>query len=219
MQKIIIFGLGQIAQVMYKYLKSSNDYDILGFTVNASYRNIEKLFDLPVVNFEEVDHFFPPSEFSMFIAMGYSNMNKNREEKYIEAKKMGYKFISYIHSSINIWDNVEIGENCFIFENNVIQPFAKIGNNVIIWSGNHIGHHSTIGDHCFISSHVVISGAVTIGNNSFIGVNSTIRDNISIGQNCIIGAGALILKNIKSYSVYIAEPTKKYPLRSDEINL
>lgn len=69
-----------------------------------------------------------------------------------------------------------MGDNCFVFENQTIQPFVKIGNDVIIWSGNHIGHHSMIGDHCFISSHVVISGNVKIEPYCFLGVNSSIRD-------------------------------------------
>ena len=51
-----------------------------------------------------------------------------------------------------------MGDNCFIFEDNTVQPFVTLGNNLVLWSGNHIGHHSTLRDHCFISSHVVISG-------------------------------------------------------------
>ena len=50
------------------------------------------------------------------------------------------------------------GDNCFILEDNTVQPFVTIGNNVTLWSGNHIGHDSVIEDDCFISSHVVVSG-------------------------------------------------------------
>jgi UDP-3-O-[3-hydroxymyristoyl] glucosamine N-acyltransferase len=91
---------------------------------------------------------------------------------------------------------VEIGEHCFIFEDNTVQPFVKVGNNVVLWSGNHIGHHSTIHDHNFISSHVVISGFVDVGESCFMGVNSTIGNNVNIGRDCLIGAGAIIVKDI-----------------------
>ena len=77
-------------------------------------------------------------------------------------KKRGYRFANFVSQKSNIFNDNNIGENCMILENNVIQPFVKIGNNVTIWSGNHIGHHSVIEDNTFISSHVVISGRVKI---------------------------------------------------------
>ena len=44
----------------------------------------------------------------------------------------------------------QIGENSFIFENNVIQPFVRVGNNCILWSGNHVGHRTVLRDHVFV---------------------------------------------------------------------
>ena len=89
-----------------------------------------------------------------------------------------------------------IGENCFILEDNTIQPFTSVGNNTILWSGNHIGHHSKIGNNCFISSHVVISGNCIVGDNTFISVNSSIADRTNIGKSCFIGMGVNITKDI-----------------------
>lgn len=65
-----------------------------------------------------------------------------------------------ISSTAKVWPGTPIGDNCFIMENNVIQPFAQIGNDVTIWGGSIIGHGSVIKDHCFVAAHVVISGAV-----------------------------------------------------------
>ena len=93
------------------------------------------------------------------------------------------------------WPDVPIGDNCFVFEANVIQPGVRIGNDVVLWSGNHIGHDVEIGDHCFIASHVVVSGNVTIGNHCFLGVNATVRDGVTIAPRCVIGADALIMKD------------------------
>ena len=52
--------------------------------------------------------------------------------------------MTYIHPSTIINDEFEMGENCFIFENNVIQPLVKLEDDVIIWTGNVISHHTTI---------------------------------------------------------------------------
>lgn len=218
MKKVVIFGNSNFAEVAHFYLSNDSPYEVVAFTVNQKNIVQDKFHDLPVVPFEDIENLYPPDSFSMFIAIAYSQINKVRSKFYEEAKSKGYELISYVNSKVTQWGELEIGDNCFIFENVVLQPFVKIGNNVIIWSGDHIGHHSTIGDHCFITSHVVISGNVNIGSYSFLGVNSTIRDGISIGSQCVIGAGAVILKNTKDKEVYTTESTKLLSTRSDELN-
>jgi UDP-3-O-[3-hydroxymyristoyl] glucosamine N-acyltransferase len=106
-----------------------------------------------------------------------------------------------------------VGDNCFILENNVIQPFVRVGNNVTLWSGNHIGHHSTIGDHCFISSHVVISGSCEIGENCFLGVNATVRDNVKLGPFVVASSGAILMEDCPERTV--VTPTKSMQRRID----
>jgi sugar O-acyltransferase (sialic acid O-acetyltransferase NeuD family) len=115
---------------------------------------------------------------------------------YQTAKQLGYQPASYVSPRAFVWRNAELGEHCFVFENNVLQPFVKVGDNVVLWSGNHIGHHSAIGDHCFIASHVVVSGKCEIGPNCFVGVNATIGNDVEVGADCLIGAGAVVVKDI-----------------------
>src|SRR4029077_17262741 len=125
-----------------------------------------------------------------------------RQARYYEAREKGYTCATYI-SPLAAYYRTPVGDNCFILEHNVIQPFVRIGNNVTLWSGNHIGHHSTIRDHCFISSHVVVSGGVEIDESCFIGVNATLRDHIKVGAKCVIGAGALVLADAEPEGVYM----------------
>jgi len=207
-EKVVIFGTGSFAEVAYYYLTKDSPYEVVAFTADREYIDKEKLFGLPVVPFDEVEKKYPPEKYKMFIAVGYSRVNKIRAKKYFEAKKKGYTLISYVCSKAIVWDNVEIGDNCFIFEANVIQPYVKIGNDVIIWSGNHIGHHTVIGDHCFIASHAVISGHCRIGAYTFIGVNATLRDGITIAEECIIGAGTLVIHDTEKGGVYVGAPAK-----------
>ena len=176
------------------------------------------MLDLPVIAFETIEEKFPPSEFSMFIALAYSEMNKKRAKFFEEAKNKGYELYSYIHPSTKIWDKFEMGENCFILANNVIQPFVKIGNNVLIGSNNLISHNTTIDDNCFITSNVTMGGHVTIGKNCFVGLSSTINQRIKIGNECIIGAGTIISKNVNDKEVYAENSSKKLPQSSDELD-
>lgn len=216
MRKLVIFGSGDIASLAHFYFTSDSDYEVFAFTVDRDYLNESNFENKPVVPFDELNLTYPPSEYELFIALGYSSLNTIRREKYEFAAQKGYKLASYVSTKATILSQV-IGTNCFILEDNTIQPFVSIGNNVTLWSGNHIGHHSIIKDHVFISSHVVISGGVEIGEQSFLGVNSTIRDHVKIGVKNIIGAGALILKSCEDEGLYIGTRTERSQKLSSQI--
>lgn len=208
MEKVIIFGLGDISQIANFYLSSDDRYQVVAFTIDQEYINKDTFESLPIVPFENIEDSYLTEEYKLFIPLSYTKVNKLREKKFNEAKEKGFSFISYISPKATIASNTIIGENCFIFEDNTIQPFVKIKDNCILWSGNHIGHHSTIKENCFISSHVVISGGCEIGENSFIGVNATLRDHIKIGKSNVIGAGTLILGDTEDNKVYMATATE-----------
>ena len=203
MSKVIIFGVQDFAELAHFYLELDTEHHVVGFTVHEKYLNLFEFKGLPVTPFETIQDLYPPSDYKLFAPLSPLRMNSLRETVYKEGKSKGYDFISYISSKATYY-GTPVGENCFIFENNVIQPFTAIGNNTILWSGNHLGHHSLIKDHCFISSQVVISGHVTIENNCFLGVNSTIVDGINLAPNTYIGAGAMIGSDTKECGVYPA---------------
>jgi sugar O-acyltransferase (sialic acid O-acetyltransferase NeuD family) len=217
LKPLVIFGLGDIAQIAAYYFSIDSEREVVAFTVDAAYKNSDSFEGKPVIAFEDLHTTYPPSQFDMFIALSYSKMNKIREEKYFQAKSKGYQLVSYISSKCSYMSQYECGDNCFIFEDNTIQPFVKIGNNVTLWSGNHIGHHSTIHDHNFISSHVVISGHCEIKSNCFIGVNASIHNNITIAAENLIGAGAIISRNTGDKDVYVPAPSNKIDKKSDQL--
>ena len=216
MKKVIIFGTGELAQRIFFYLKDSDD-QVVAFCANKSKIDRDKLFGLPIIAFESIEERFPSDEFSMFIALAYSEMNKKRTKFFDEAKSKGYELYSFIHPSTKVWDEFEMGENCFILANNVIQPFVKLGNNVLIGSNNLISHNTTIGDNCFITSNVTMGGHVVMGKNCFVGLSATINQRIKIGNECVVGAGTLISKNINDKEVYAENSSKRLPQSSSEI--
>jgi sugar O-acyltransferase (sialic acid O-acetyltransferase NeuD family) len=214
---LIIFGTGDIAQLAHYYFTTDSEYQVVAFTVDAIYIKEEKFCGVQVIPFEEIANHYPPSANEIFVALSYAKLNQLRKDKYLASKALGYKAASYISSHATLLYEGEIGENCFILEDNTIQPFAKIGNNVTLWSGNHIGHHSVIYDHCFIASHVVVSGGVEIHESCFIGVNATLRDHVKIGEKCVIGAGALILGDTEANGVYLGAATERSKVPSNRL--
>ena len=215
--KVIIFGTGEISEIAHHYLQEDERYEVFGFTMDNEFIKEKKFKNLSIIPFHLIEKKFPADKFKLFIPIGYSRVNKLREKKYIEAKDKGYDFISYIHPKANISSNANIGKNCFIFEDNTIQPYVTIEDNCILWSGNHIGHHSTIKANCFITSHVVISGGCEIGENTFIGVNATLRNHIKVGKSNVIGAGALILSDTEDNKVFMAIGTEASKVPSNRL--
>lgn len=197
-KKLILFGDSAFAEIAYEYFKYDSEYEPVAFAVSKAFLKADEKFGLPVIPFEEIEKTCPPETHEMHVALVYNNLNRNRAKFYQEAKAKGYLLANYVSSKAFVWRNVSMGDNVFVFENNVIQPFVKLGSNLVFWSGNHIGHHSVIKDHCFISSHVVVSGFCEIGESCFFGVNSTIANNVIIGRDCLIGSGAMVVKNIEN---------------------
>ena len=208
MPDIVIIGAGETAEIAHQYFTCDSKYKVVAFSVEKSYLKQEILHGLPVVPLEDLEQQYPPADFLAFVAISSTKLNRVRTRFYRQLKERGYSFATYISSRAFVWHNAEIGENCFIFEDNTIQPFVKVGNNVVLWSGNHIGHNTIIHDNCFIASHAVISGFCEIGENCFLGVNSTIINNIKIAKDCFIGAGSLIQKDTDEGKVYQSAGTE-----------
>lgn len=208
-RRLIIFGLGDVAQLAHYYFSGHPAYEVAAFTADAQYLSGDSFCGLPAFAFDALPPEYGPSACDMFVALGYSSLNAARKEKFFAAKALGYRLASFVSPHATMLNGGEVGENCFIFEDNTVQPFVKIGDNVTLWSGNHIGHHSTIGSHCFIASHAVVSGHVEVGEQCFIGVNATLRDHIKVGARCVIGAGALLLADAEPEGVYVGAATER----------
>ncbi|HYW71238.1 MAG TPA: acetyltransferase [Pyrinomonadaceae bacterium] len=219
MSKLVIFGAGDIARLAHYYFTHDTEHEVAAFTVDEQYIESDTFLDLPLVPFAGAAESYPPGDFKMFVALSYARMNTLRAGKYHQAKSAGYQLVSYLSSRCSFLTDNPLGENCFILEDNTIQPFVSIGNNVTLWSGNHIGHDSVIRDHVFIASHIVVSGHVDVGEYSFIGVNATLRNSIKIAPRTLIGAGAVIMKDTVEAGVYLPERAKLSPLKSSEIDL
>jgi len=216
LKKLIIFGTGLIAELAEFYFTHDSDYEVIAFTNGAEFISANHFNDKPLLPFEELEITLSPDECDLFVALGYKKTNQVRQARYDDARQKGYNLATYISSRACYFDT-PVGDNCFILENNVIQPFVQIGNNVTLWSGNHIGHHSTIRNNVFISSHVVVSGACDIGDNCFLGVNSTLRDNIKLDRMVVVGSGALVMKNCEERTVVSAASSSQKVINRDLI--
>jgi sugar O-acyltransferase (sialic acid O-acetyltransferase NeuD family) len=216
MKDLIIFGNGKIADVVFYYAKNECNFNVVAFTADKEYILENKFHNLPVIPFDKIENHYKPGKYSMFIAIGYQDLNKLRETKYLAAKTLGYEIISIVSPETKLPSTVKYGENCFIMPPSIIHPEVTIGNNTFVWSGAMIGHHTIVGDNCWLTSCTNISGVVKVGKNCFFAVNSSVGHGVTIGDRCFLGANTLVTKNLADNKVVIEESSKLFRLEIDQ---
>ena len=201
---LLIIGTGDFAAIACQYFENEGKYNIVGFVVEKEYKNKDYFMGRKVYDLSIIESVFPPNNTNCFVAIVYQKLNRARTRIYKMMKEKGYSFASYVSPYAFVGENVTIGENTFVFENNTLQYNVKVGNNVVIWSGNHIGHSSVIKDNCYVSSHVCISGYSTIEEYCFLGVNSSVADNVVIPKDTILAMGAVLHKSFDKEGCILA---------------
>jgi sugar O-acyltransferase (sialic acid O-acetyltransferase NeuD family) len=209
-RSLVIFGSAEMAVMARFYFENDTQYHVAAFTVDDAFVDRDSVEGRPLVAWSEALRRFPPGDCDMHVALSYRGLNRRRQAKFEMAKQAGYRLVSYVCSKSVTWPDLSIGENCFILENQTIQPTVKIGANVMLWSGNHIGHGSTIGDHTYLASHVVISGHCRIGQRCFFGVNATVRDFVVIGDDSFIAMDASVTRDVPQGAVVLGAAGETY---------
>jgi sugar O-acyltransferase (sialic acid O-acetyltransferase NeuD family) len=205
-KRLIVFGSQEMALLARFYFEHDSEYQVTAFTVDDAYVTSKELEGLPLVPWSEAVTRFAPGDYDMFVALSYQGLNKLRAEKFAQARAAGYRLATYICSRSVTWPDLKTGDNCFVLENQTVQPTCQLGHNVYLWSGNHIGHGSVIEDHVYLASHIVVSGHCRIGERSFVGVNATLRDFITIGPDCFIAMDASVTQDMAPGSVALGQP-------------
>lgn len=219
LKRLVIIGSGQMAELFCSSFTHSTDYEVAGFAVDASLIKERTLLGHPLVPFEEIASRFPPQEFHAFVAIGPVQNNRIRAARFLELKRQGYRFASYLSPRAEISPDATLGENVSIGHFCVISPFARVEDNVLVGSYGLIGHHCHVQRHAFLPAQVIMAGSVVIGERAFIGIGAVIRDNVNIGEGCVIAAGATIRGDVEPNSVYASPAAKATPLRADQTRL
>ena len=214
-QKVVIFGAGLMGRLVSDYITTTGDLEIVAYTAHERFIGADRFEGRPVVPFERVEREYPPSAHTLFVALSYAQGNRVRRQAYVDAKAKGYRLASWLSPHARWVGSPAHGDNVFIAES-TFQPRARVGNNVFVFSNNLIGHDAVIGDHTFISSGVSISGNVVVDEACFFGVNSCTRENLRIAAGTVVGAGVTLLRSTRPNTMYVATPSKSLPIEGDD---
>jgi sugar O-acyltransferase (sialic acid O-acetyltransferase NeuD family) len=208
-RKVVLFGAGGLARLACFCLTHDSPRQVAGFTVDAARLTEGEVLGLPVVPFEALEERFPPEDHDLLIAVGPHSVNRLRAERFTEGKARGYGFASYLSSRAGLWPGLEIGEGCMVFENAVVEPFARLGDNVVLRAGVQVSHDTNIADHAFLAPRAALAGGCHVGARSFLGVNATLRDGVTVAEDCIVGAGAVVARSTEPGGLYVGVPAKR----------
>ena len=147
---------------------------------------------------------FSPNEYKVVIAIGDPQVRK----KIVDKLPKETKYFTFIHPSVMVFDNVEIGEGSIICPGVIITTNCKIGKHSHLNTNTTIGHDNILGDYFTTAPGVNISGNNKIGECVYFGTNSCTKQKISICDNTIIGLNSGVVKNIYKPGIYIGTPSK-----------
>lgn len=200
MRTVVILGTGAVASELTSYIEDQNSRISENLRINIRgyidySENIEKYWELykysaPLLC--DIDSFESLGDEEVLI--GISDIPfRNRMIYKLQSK--GVNIGSFIHSSVILNPNTEIGEGNIIYPYCIVGSRVKIGNYNMLTSYSCISHDCTIGDGNFFST-AVIAGRVSIGNNNFFGLGSKVIPYVVIGNDTTIQAGMMVDKNV-----------------------
>lgn len=205
-RSLIIFGAGDLARLAHRFFVECGR-SVVACTVTREHLEDASLDGLLTVPYEDLVRSHPPADHSLFIAIGYRQVNRARAAVYDDAKSRGYTLATLVHHQALVHETARVGDNCLLFPGVVVDPFVSIGNDVIVWSGAVIGHDSVVGDHCFLAPRAALSGRVVLESGCFVGINATIRDYVRLGEHTLVGAGAILKHDSPPNAVYAPTQT------------
>jgi sugar O-acyltransferase (sialic acid O-acetyltransferase NeuD family) len=216
MKKVVLAGNAITADILYSYLKYDNRYEVVGIVVDDEYVDSGNIENVASIGLSQLTKEFSHDDVTIIMAMGYNNLNRDRESMFYRLKEMKYGIETYIHPDASIHSKELIGEGCVVLPNAVVEPHVRLGENTMVWCNVTLAHHCHVEPHCWIASGAVVSGQAYISRNSFLGVNSTIVNEVSIADFNIIGAAAMVSKNTKPNSVHLARSAEEFRYSSGD---
>ena len=238
MKKILIFGSGCHAKVVFSEIVKLKKYTILGFVDDYSPKGkiIIKYDNKNFLNLGKIKDITNNKDLCGIIGVGSSVLRKKIFME-IKTKFKNFKYEAIISKDSIIDKDVSIGDNFSIDHFSSIDHSCSIGNNVNIGKNVSISNSAiyctkniTISDNVMIGSGTRIwdtdfhslnyqdrvfgkdikrSEAVKIKEGAFIGASVTILKGVTIGKQSIIGACSLVTKDVGDFEVWAGNPAKK----------
>lgn len=205
--KSIIIGAGKYGEVYLSYLRESG-VNVVGFldddpkVADSQFGGLPVLGPISILSTLKEKYGIT----SVYCPLGN---NKLRVKFLRQATSLGYDTPCYIHPSVIISPNVEIGKGVYILLGTQVMPYTKIEDFVMISMNVSIAHHNILRTGTFLSTGCNFGASIVAEENSYCGIGSTVMTGLHrLGKDCLIGAGAVVIKDVPDGAVMAGVPAK-----------
>lgn len=205
--KCIIIGAGKYGEVYLSYLQEAG-FEIVGFLDDAPAEQGTVHHGVPVLGptslLESLKYTHGIE--GVFCPLGNNHLRVNFLRK---ARELGYETPNYIHKSVTISPNIEIGQGVYILLGTRIMPDTVIKDYVMISMGVNIAHHNILETGTFLSTGCNFGASIIADEYTYCGIGSTIMTGLHrLGKDSLIGAGAVVIKDVPDGAVVAGVPAK-----------
>jgi len=196
MNNIILLGAGGHCKSCIDVIEKENKYKIL-YIIDKNNKR-DKLLNYKIISENLLEK---KKNLYAFVAVGQIKNYKIRQKLFNKLLSLNFKIPFIISPLSYISPRATIGSGTIIMHGVIINADVQIGKNCIINTNSVIEHGVKIKDHTHISTGVIINGETNIGSKVFIGSGSVISNNIKIEDSCIVGSGLNVKSNLKKKSI------------------
>lgn len=217
MKKIIIFGTGDHARVIFSEIIQLKNFKVLGFSDKLSKKGkiIEIFKNKEYKNLGDLTHIKKYKNIYGIIGVGHNFLRKKIFKEIDSVFKKNIKWATIISKNSILNGNVSVGEGTVIISNSVVNSGTKFGKHCLINTSSSIDHHNSFGNFSSTGPGVVTGGNVKIGEMTHLSIGSTVKNNITIKSNALIGGSSFVNKDCDKNSVYYGVPAKKIKSRNE----
>jgi sugar O-acyltransferase (sialic acid O-acetyltransferase NeuD family) len=141
----------------------------------------------------------------MLLAIGDPKIRRRLALRLAEA---GHEWMSLVHPSAVIGENVQLGKGCIVCPHCMLSCDITLGNGVIVNAHSSIGHDVVVGDWTTISGHCELTGCCAVGEAAFFGCGSHVLPHVNIGDGAHVGAGSIVLQAVPPNTRVFGNPAR-----------
>ena len=206
MKKIVILGDTEFAEELYQVMIAEGK-DVIAFSVDKQYMKSDTFCRLPMLPFENIEDCIDMKNVEVVLALGYSQMNNIRKNKYEECKQRHFQIATFCSERAFIYTK-SIGEGTIIMPSAYVGPSVEIGVCNVFRGKISIPHHNIVGDYNWFAAGCTLGGGAKIGNNCFLGLCTTVRNSISLANYTFTAANSYLHRNTVEGGAYMGMPAK-----------
>lgn len=212
---LIIFGTANMTQQFLSEVDRFGAVNPVVLTVDRQYITADRMYDLPVVPYDELVDKYSPEQYDMLMVRG-NGKPQVFQQLYERLHDGPYKLINYISPKSFTDSDLVMGDNNIVYAGADLGYGGVMGSCNVIRQQVYLGHEFNIGSFNTFRPGCKVGGMLRMGNHNEISLASVVRDGITIGDECVVGMGAVVVKNVDSYCTVMGVPAKVTSVKQHE---